>query len=284
MNEDEEQRNESGSEKENENEINEESDLFAFSCLNARSISNKSTALVDLFDEASISVSIITETWLRDSGNVRQRIEDLELGEDISMIRKDRGGRRGGGVAIAYNNKKMVLEEYELTGAKRGHEIVAATGRMISGGEKLFIVSIYLPPSMGRADVEGVTKIIADNHGRVKSNIPDVLIIVAGDFNKKRFLPALEDFPLIKKIATGPTRGRKTLDIIYTDFKTTEVLLLDPITTEDGVPSDHKTILCHSNLAPENVAASGSKYFFTQAITAKGREKFKNLIIETDWT
>ena len=78
--------------------------IFVFSCLNARSIMNKTTALVDLFDETNLSVSIITETWLTNNEAVAQRTEDLQYGEDISLIRKDRAGKRGGGVAIAFNN------------------------------------------------------------------------------------------------------------------------------------------------------------------------------------
>ena len=59
---------------------------------------------------------------------------------------------------------------------------------------------------------------------------------------------AVGDFPTIKKIVTGPTRGRKKLDIIYTDINNVNSTLLAPLESEDGIPSDHKIILCESDI------------------------------------
>ena len=81
-----------------------------------------------------MSVALVTETWLTENISSNQRVEDLQYGENISLIRKDRNGRKGGGVAIVYNNAKLKLGELELIGAKRKQEIVAAKGRDISTG------------------------------------------------------------------------------------------------------------------------------------------------------
>ena len=105
-----------------------------FACLNARSINNKSTAMVDMFNELALSFCIVTETWLATNKNTDLRISDLEHGQNISLVRKDRTAKRGGGVAIACNNTKVKAKEVEIVHAKREHEVVAAICKDISTG------------------------------------------------------------------------------------------------------------------------------------------------------
>ena len=239
-------------------------------------------ALVDLFDETSMSAALITETWLTKNVISNARSEDLEYGENISLIRKDRGGRKGGGVAIAYNNTNLSLSEVELVGAKRSHEIVAAKGRDIASGKELLLISVYLPPSTGKSEVKSIAKVVSENISRFKMASTDIKTIVAGDLNKKNFSSAINDFPLIKKKKTGPTRKNKVLDVVFTDLDPCDVTLLSPIETENGVPSDHKTILCSADLL--DAPAPQQEFFFTRPLSEKGKEKFSKLLIATDWS
>ena len=266
--------------------MNNDDELFVFSCINARSLNNKSVALVDLFNETSLSIALITETWLTRSNATTQREEDLEYGENIRLIRKDRaGGRRGGGVAIAYCSTKVKLEECQLYGRNNKCEMVAAIGRDLKSNKQIYIISVYLPPSMGKKEVEVVANIASENISRIKLLYPDISTIIGGDLNGKKFSAATDDFPLIQRIKTGPTRKNKTLDIIYTDIKVKDATLLCPIESEEGIPSDHKTIVCTALLKEQDASGvnNPTEYFYTRPLTSRGREKFSALLVSMEW-
>ena len=76
-------------------------------CLNARSIINKKTELNIMVDDIKPHIIGITESWANND------ITNAELGlEGYVMFRKDRIGRRGGGVLLYI---KEGQEEYYYT-------------------------------------------------------------------------------------------------------------------------------------------------------------------------
>ena len=81
-------------------------------CLNARSIINKKTELNIMVDDIKPHIIGITESWANND------ITDAELGlEGYVMFRKDRMGRRGGGVLLYI---KESIPAYEVvTGRSR---------------------------------------------------------------------------------------------------------------------------------------------------------------------
>ena len=54
----------------------ENKDIY-IACLNSRSINNKSIALVDLFDEMSLSACLINETWMVEDKVTLTRLDEL---------------------------------------------------------------------------------------------------------------------------------------------------------------------------------------------------------------
>ena len=75
-------------------------------CLNARSIINKKNELNIMVDEIKPHIIGITESWANND------ITDAELGlEGYVMFRKDRIGRRGGGVLLYI---KETIPAYEV--------------------------------------------------------------------------------------------------------------------------------------------------------------------------
>ena len=50
-------------------------------------------SLIELFEEYDLTVAILTETWFKSGGNLDRELEDLEAGENISVINKNRSGR-----------------------------------------------------------------------------------------------------------------------------------------------------------------------------------------------
>ena len=86
-------------------------------CLNARSIINKKDELNIMVDDIKPHIIGITESWANND------ITDAELGlEGYAMFRKDRMGRRGGGVFIihqghhtskySYRRKQIAMKPY----------------------------------------------------------------------------------------------------------------------------------------------------------------------------
>ena len=215
------------------NDEKDDSNEMIIACLNSRSINNKTTALVDLFDEMKLSVCLITETWMSSGPQTEARLDDLLYGEDLGFFTKNREGRRGGGVAIAYNTNKMRIREFELQGFSRAQEAVAAIGTHIETGMEVFFVAIYLPPAMKKKDVDQICELLSNNISQVKTAHPSIYIALGGDINKKKIQRAVSDFPLVKKLNTGPTRGRHALDVIFTDLPNTTVDVVAPIETED---------------------------------------------------
>ena len=127
---------------------------------------------------------------------------------------------------------------------------------------------------------------IAENVGRQKTLKPGLKTILGGDLNQKKF-EALDDFPTgctIKKLKTGPTRGRKRLDFIYTDILPKNTELLAPLESEEGTRSDHQIILCEAKLKSGDQTIKKTTSFTVQPITKKVMDKFNQKLIATDWS
>ena len=74
-------------------------------CLNARSIMNKNSELNIVVADSDHRIICITESWTNKDGT------DAELGlEGYVMFRKDRTGRRGGGVLLYVKDTIPVYE------------------------------------------------------------------------------------------------------------------------------------------------------------------------------
>ena len=71
---------------------------------NARSLCPKIDSLIDNMRELDSPLAVVTETWLADGSLLEQRLADLQEGEGLSVVHKNRkGNRRGvthGGVCI----------------------------------------------------------------------------------------------------------------------------------------------------------------------------------------
>ena len=65
--------------------------LFSLACTNARSIVEKISSLVTLFEECDLHVALLTETWLTARSCSKRQLEDLTTGANVSFIRRDRG-------------------------------------------------------------------------------------------------------------------------------------------------------------------------------------------------
>ena len=139
------------SSEENFSELNQDENnkknKYMFALTNPRSLGPKIRSLVDYFEELDLTLMLITEMWLVNGRNLDRNVEDLELRENLSIINKNRFGRRGGGVAILYRKDKCKLGEYKIIG--NGWEIVAAVGKLKKDSRKFIAITVYLPSKNG---------------------------------------------------------------------------------------------------------------------------------------
>ena len=87
-------------------------------CLNARSIINKKDELNIMVDDIKPHIIGLTESWANND------ITDAELGlEGYAMFRKDRMGRRGGGVLL-YSKDTIPAYEVQLQEEADCNEVI----------------------------------------------------------------------------------------------------------------------------------------------------------------
>ena len=84
----------------------------------------------------------------------------------------------------------------------------------------------------------------------IKNKYSNPYIFVGGDFNRRNFREATREYPEIRAIHTGPTRGPLTLDIIAsnTNDHLIDAGTTDPIYNENNVPTDHLSVYCRHRM------------------------------------
>ena len=136
-------------------------------CLNARSIVNKKNELNIMVEDIDPHIIGITESWT----NID--ITDAELGlTGYVMFRKDRIGRRGGGVILYV---KESIQAYEIKLEREADCNEAVWCKIVSGNSKLTIGLVYRSPNINEED-----------NTKIKNAIKEVSkgeCIIMGDFN-----------------------------------------------------------------------------------------------------
>ena len=103
---------------------------------NARSLNNKMQSLIEVFEEYNISIAVLTETWFRTGRSLDREAEELESGQEIALITRNRS-TRGGGVAVAYNKRLVRMNEFKLPGNK--FEMICAVGNTPDTNRKIAV-------------------------------------------------------------------------------------------------------------------------------------------------
>ena len=136
-------------------------------CLNARSIINKKNELDIMVDEIKPHIIGITESWANND------ITDAELGlEGYVMFRKDRMGKRGGGVLLYI---KETIPAYEVQLHEEADCNEAIWCKLVTGHTTVTIGVVYRCPN--------ITK---ENNDKIHNAISEVSkrdCIIMGDFN-----------------------------------------------------------------------------------------------------
>ena len=108
--------------------------------------------------------------------------------------------------------------------------------------------------------------------------------MIAGDFNKRKIAKELKEFTDIKVVQTGPTRGKNTLDLVFTNFPNyiREFGTLPALFNAEGTESDHAAVHLCSRM-PRVPEYEIEKYTYIKH-TSEGDESFAKYLGEVDWT
>ena len=182
---------------------------------NAHSMGNKQEELEAIVQQASYDLVAITETWWDHSHDWSAAMDGYKL------FRKDRQGRRGGGVAL------YVKECFEVTELMTGENKVESLWvkiRARANKADILVGVCYRPPNQDE-DTDGVF------YEQLPEAARSPALVLMGDFNfpdicweynlaqkkqSRRFLECMEDNFLMQMIRE-PTRGAAPLDLLFTN-------------------------------------------------------------------
>ena len=224
---------------------------------------------------------LVTETWVQAGAETDEIFEDLVNGAHLGVVRRDRAGRRGGGVAVIYDQRKAKLKRYQIPGAK--HEIVCSVGKFNSSNRKVAIICVYLPPKQTKKTTDEIAGVLSNGILKLKADLDDPIILVGGDLNNKDLSAAYEDYDDIHEIPAVPTRGTRALDLAFTNMATEDatVTSLPPLSSDNGPRSDHNVVIVEARL-PRLHQFKKRKITYRK-ITEDGKRRFKALLDGTDW-
>ena len=224
---------------------------------NTRSLKPKTESLLDCINELDSDFALLTDTWLHDE-QVEKLQQDLSLGSGLGLLALNRKpGNNGvsyGGVAIAW--RETVGKLTQITVKNRDdYEVLAAAVSLKGHSRKLVLVVCYVLPGYSRERGRGAMDYVESVVIELKRRFQDPFVLIGGDFNHWKIDAALENFADIKEIDVGPTRGRRSIDRLFTNMSrsVTESGTVTPLETEDDEEgntkkSDHKVVYCKISL------------------------------------
>ena len=212
---------------------------------NARSISNKSFSLNDLFTREKLDLLFLSETWQREE-------EFIHLNElcpaDCSAVGKPRPCRRGGGLAVVYRDSCVCKVTQTQDFASFESQMI-----MVGSSNPFYCVSIYRPPG----PAAGFLKDFSDF---LSSIIKLESVLILGDFNlhiddssscsAMELLTLTEAFNFEQHVSEPTHQKGHILDLVFT-------LGLDilNVSVHDVHLSDHCLVLFDLHFSPESKPA-----------------------------
>ena len=235
-------------------------------------------------EEIDGHVAVITETWFKKSDGLEELLRDAEDVTGYGFIRKDRqetgSELRGGGVAIVYKKSNIEMTELKIKGR---YEIIASLGRRTGQKRKIITIGAYIQPSADAETSREFLEELGNTVRRFKTKYCSPYFIIAGDFNKKKIGNELKEFTDIKMVRSGPTRGKNTLDLIFTNFPQyiKEQCTLPALFNADGVESDHAAVHLIAKI-PRVPDYQIEKYSYIKQ-TDEGDRSFKECLEAANW-
>ena len=181
----------------------------------------------------SVDVSVISETHLK-----KKHADSVVQIAGYSMFRRDRRGRKGGGVAIYTRCSIDAIEWKPVPDADPLFEMLWV--RVVHGSGTTFIGALYHPPAP-KYRTSDLLDHIEEAVVQIQQDFPQARVILAGDLN------TLPDNEVIirtglSSIVMQPTRGNSRLDRVYVSG----AQYRDVRVVRSAVKSDHMAIVAFS--------------------------------------
>ena len=232
---------------------------------------NKKEELNIMVDDIKPHILGITESW------AHNYITDAELGlEGYAMFRKDRMGRRGGGVLLYI---KDTTPAYEVQLQKEAYCNEAIRCKLVTGHSTVTIGVVYRCPNITKQNNEKIHNAISEvskgdciimgdcNHGNIKMQSTVV--------EDQRFLCLVQDNFLTQHVLE-PTRAARVLEIVLSSQKefVDNVVIQEPLGS-----SDHNQL--HFNI---NIKSDKTKVNQCRRDFRKGNyKKIRKSLALIDW-
>ena len=225
--------------------------------MNARSIINKKDELNIMVDDIKPHIIGITESWANND------ITDAELGlEGYAMFRKDRMGRRGGGVLLYI---KDTIPAYEVQLQEEADCNEAIWCKLVTGHTTVTIGVVYRCPNITKQNNEKIHNAISEvskgdciimgdfNHGNIKWDS-----LQSTGVEDQRFLCLVQDNFLTQHVLE-PTRAARVLDIVLSSQKefVDNVVIQEPLGS-----SDHNQLHYNINIKSDKTKVKQCRWDF----------------------
>jgi len=217
--------------------------------VNCQSIAGKKAEFQQKVEDTKPDIICATETWLSADHKDGEIGDVYAFQDNYDVYRKDRVGKKGGGVLLAIRKNILSEQAPELD-----TECEAVWARLLKpNGKHMYIASVYRPHVADKDSIKELRKSM--------ELIPTAAtVIVAGDLNypdidwstneirssgsshmanHQELIEIIDDFAL-EQMVLEPTRGENILDIVLTNCPP----MFQHVTIKPGI-SDHEAVVCH---------------------------------------
>ena len=209
--------------------------------------------MLDCFEQKSLDLALITETWLQNNADTLETRAELEGNYSLSMIARNRStavsnGRRYGGVGIIYKKSTISILEFKLAHPE-SYEVVGAIAKI--HGVPWVLPTPQYHPLRAKQNLEFLYDVINEAK-RLHENCG---VIFAGDFNQWPAQDLIDEHPDLVEVEHGRTRNGRAIDRTFVKFRRslTAYGTSKPLDTEGGSDSDHRVAWARAAFSrPEN--------------------------------
>lgn len=184
------------------------------------------------FDGYSVDIAVVTETHLK----AKHADHSFSI-DGYNLFRRDRIGRRGGGVAV-YVHNRFIVDIWKCPGDTQLLEILWL--RVQDERFSYFVGAVYHPPKPIYPP-SVLLDCIEASVDELTAKFPSAVIVLAGDFNTLNDAE-ISSRSALHSIVNRPTRGVNFLDRIYVSspcYATVKVVT-------STLRSDHKAIIAYT--------------------------------------
>ena len=214
---------------------------------NTRSIFPKINNFVHDMRMRSISVSLISEIWLKESKKRhKNKMERLLYMEGMKFISTAKpGGRRGGGCGIIADPSHYTLDQLDIPNPDKVEMCWGILRPQMPEDctiKEYLMGAFYCPPNSKKKE-KLITHIVNNAHV-LMSRFPRAGLYIGGDKNTLNLSPIQQGLPRCRQIVTGNTHDNKCLDILITNLHNLyqPTVIVQPVLPDNptkGKASDH---------------------------------------------